>query len=66
MPTTRNCSRRRATAILSNSCWQYFAVLPDIRSVGVMGDERTYGHPIIVRAVGVARCDDRRLGEATL
>jgi GMP synthase (glutamine-hydrolysing) len=34
-----------------HSCWQYFAVLPDIRSVGVMGDERTYGHPIIVRAV---------------
>ena len=25
--------------------------LPDIRSVGVMGDERTYGHPIIIRAV---------------
>jgi GMP synthase (glutamine-hydrolysing) len=34
--------------------WQYFAVLPDIRSVGVMGDERTYGHPIIVRAVASA------------
>jgi GMP synthase (glutamine-hydrolysing) len=33
------------------SVWQYFAVLPDIRSVGVMGDERTYAHPIIVRAV---------------
>jgi GMP synthase (glutamine-hydrolysing) len=31
--------------------WQYFAVLPDIRSVGVMGDERTYERPIIVRAV---------------
>ncbi len=31
--------------------WQYFAVLPDIRSVGVMGDERTYAHPIIIRAV---------------
>ncbi|MDR0888296.1 MAG: glutamine-hydrolyzing GMP synthase [Coriobacteriales bacterium] len=34
-----------------HSAWQYFAVLPDIRSVGVMGDERTYAHPIIVRAV---------------
>ena len=31
--------------------WQYFAVLPDVRSVGVMGDERTYAHPIILRAV---------------
>jgi GMP synthase (glutamine-hydrolysing) len=34
-----------------HSVWQYFAVLPDIRSVGVMGDERTYAHPIIIRAV---------------
>ena len=34
-----------------HSAWQYFAVLPDVRSVGVMGDERTYQHPIIVRAV---------------
>ena len=34
-----------------HSCWQYFAVLPDIRSVGVMGDERTYQRPVIVRAV---------------
>ncbi len=33
------------------SVWQYFAVLPDIKSVGVMGDERTYEHPIILRAV---------------
>ena len=34
-----------------HACWQYFAVLPDIKSVGVMGDERTYQRPIIVRAV---------------
>ena len=31
--------------------WQWFAVLPAVRSVGVMGDERTYGYPIVVRAV---------------
>jgi GMP synthase (glutamine-hydrolysing) len=31
--------------------WQSFAVLPGIRSVGVMGDERTYAYPIVVRAV---------------
>ncbi|MGH9135166.1 MAG: glutamine-hydrolyzing GMP synthase, partial [Ilumatobacteraceae bacterium] len=40
-----------ATAGLEREIWQAFAVLPDIRSVGVMGDERTYGHPIIIRAV---------------
>jgi GMP synthase (glutamine-hydrolysing) len=31
--------------------WQSFAVLPDVRAVGVQGDERTYGYPVIVRAV---------------
>ena len=36
---------------VERSVWQYFAVLPDVRSVGVMGDERTYQHPIILRAV---------------
>ncbi len=36
---------------LERDIWQAFAVLPDIRSVGVMGDERTYAYPIIVRAV---------------
>ena len=41
-----------AAAGLEREVWQGFAVLAaDIRSVGVMGDERTYGHPIIVRAV---------------
>ena len=34
-----------------HSVWQYFAVLPDIKSVGVMGDERTYARPMILRAV---------------
>ncbi len=36
---------------LERELWQAFAVLPDIRTVGVMGDERTYAHPIIIRAV---------------
>jgi GMP synthase (glutamine-hydrolysing) len=36
---------------LEREIWQAFAVLPDIRSVGVMGDERTYAYPIIIRAV---------------
>lgn len=37
--------------VIERTVWQYFAVLPDIRSVGVMGDERTYARPIILRAV---------------
>jgi GMP synthase (glutamine-hydrolysing) len=36
---------------LGEEVWQAFAVLPAIRSVGVQGDERSYGHPIILRAV---------------
>jgi GMP synthase (glutamine-hydrolysing) len=52
---------RRADAIvreevrragLEREVWQAFAVLlADVRSVGVMGDERTYGHPVVIRAV---------------
>lgn len=36
---------------LYKEIWQSFAVLPDLKSVGVMGDERTYGYPIVFRAV---------------
>jgi GMP synthase (glutamine-hydrolysing) len=36
---------------LLRDIWQSFAVLPAVRSVGVMGDERTYGYPIVLRAV---------------
>ena len=36
---------------LEREIWQSFAVLPAIKSVGVMGDARTYEYPIILRAV---------------
>ena len=36
---------------LYRELWQCFCVLPAIRSVGVQGDERTYGYPIVIRAV---------------
>lgn len=36
---------------LYREIWQAFCVLLPIKSVGVMGDERTYAYPIVVRAV---------------
>jgi GMP synthase (glutamine-hydrolysing) len=36
---------------LYRDLWQSFVVLPAIRSVGVQGDERTYGYPAVIRAV---------------
>jgi GMP synthase (glutamine-hydrolysing) len=36
---------------LYREIWQSFAVLPTVKSVGVMGDERTYAYPIIIRSV---------------
>jgi GMP synthase (glutamine-hydrolysing) len=36
---------------LERELWQSFAALLTVRSVGVQGDERTYGHPIVLRAV---------------
>jgi len=36
---------------LYRQVWQSFAVLPVVRTVGVMGDDRTYAYPIVIRAV---------------
>ncbi len=36
---------------LEDAIWQYFTVLTPLKTVGVMGDSRTYDHVIVIRAV---------------
>lgn len=36
---------------LENKIWQYFAVLPNVQSVGVVDNKRTYCHTIALRAI---------------
>jgi GMP synthase (glutamine-hydrolysing) len=36
---------------LYRDLWQSFAILPAVRTVGVMGDGRTYAYPVVIRAV---------------
>ncbi|WP_135557404.1 glutamine-hydrolyzing GMP synthase [Paenibacillus cymbidii] len=36
---------------LDREIWQYFTALPNMKSVGVMGDGRTYSHTVGIRAV---------------
>ena len=41
----------KKAAIYTKNIWQAFATLPDVKTVGVMGDERTYAYLVGIRAV---------------
>ncbi|MHA2611871.1 MAG: glutamine-hydrolyzing GMP synthase [bacterium JZ-2024 1] len=36
---------------IAHELWQYFAVLPVVKTVGVMGDKRSYAYPVVLRVV---------------
>ena len=58
---TPSISTRSARPGLYDAIWQAFAVLLPVRTVGVMGDARTYDHVCALRAVDLDGRHDRRL-----
>ena len=51
---------------LDRTTSQFFAVLTDLRSVGVMGDERTYDYTLALRACAEPGFHDRHLVSSAL
>ena len=52
-----------ANAGLDSQIWQYFAVLTDLKAVGVKNDKRTYGYVLALRAVNSERTVDAQFFE---